>query len=125
MATHEGATPRGASHALAKAAATAQQRAADSAIIVGEALRQPPSPDQCALTAREEAASSTLECDEATIMRSHAAAPNPMNHASPTLEWSPTTALCGRLLKAAASMSRLSLNAQSACGDDARKREKS
>jgi hypothetical protein len=54
-------------------------------------------------------------------MRSHAAAPNPMNHASPTLEWSPTTALCGRLLKAAASMSRLSLNALSACADDARK----
>ena len=48
-----------------------------------------------------------------------------MNHASPTLEWSPTTALCGRLLKAAASMSRLSLNALSACADDARKREKS
>ena len=44
-----------------------------------------------------------------------------MNHASPTLEWSPTTALCGRLLKAAASMSRLSLNALSACADDARK----
>jgi hypothetical protein len=55
-------------------------------------------------------------------MRSHAAAPNPMNHASPTLEWSPTTALCGRLLKAAASMSRLSLNALSACADDARNR---
>ena len=48
-----------------------------------------------------------------------------MNHASPTLEWSPTTALCGRLLKAAASMSRLSLNALSACADDARNREKS
>ena len=38
--THERATPRGASHALAKAAAAAQQRAADSAIIFGEALRQ-------------------------------------------------------------------------------------
>ena len=38
--THDGATQRGASHALAKAAATAQQRAADSGIIFAEALRQ-------------------------------------------------------------------------------------
>ena len=44
-----------------------------------------------------------------------------MNHASATLELSPTTVLRGRLLKGAASMSRLSLNALSACADDARK----
>ena len=55
-------------------------------------------------------------------MHSHAATPNPMNHASATLELSPTTVLRGRLLKGAASMSRLSLNALSACADDARNR---
>ena len=33
--------------------------------------------------------------------------------------------MSGRKLKGAASMSRLSLNAQSACADDARKGEKS
>ena len=72
-----------------------------------------------ALTAREEAASSSLEADETATMRSHAAAPDAMNDASATLEWNPTMVLSGRKLKGA-SMSRLSLNALSACADDAR-----
>ena len=71
------------------------------------ANQQPPPPEQCALTAREKAPSSSLEADEAATMRSHAAAPDAMNDASATLEWSPTMVLSGRKLKGAASMSRL------------------
>ena len=77
------------------------------------------------LTAPEKAALSSLEADEAVTMRSHAAAPDAMNDASATLEWSPTMVLSGRKLKGATSTSRLSLNALSACADAARNREKS